>query len=286
MSEIVIIGNGPAALSAAIYGARGGASVTVLGAGTGSLHKADKIENYFGFADPITGEELLEIGKNQCLRLGVSFVEEEAVGVSFGEKLSIKTATGRELPGDATIIATGVSRKKAGIQGLESFEGSGVSYCAVCDGFFFRGKPVAVLGAGEYAVNEAEELLPIAGSVTILTNGVKLQGKLPAGAVLRQEKIAKLTGGMSLENVKFEDGSEIPAAGLFVALGTAGGADFAKKLGIETEGNKILVNEKMETNLPGVYAAGDCTGGWLQVAKAVHQGAIAGSEAVRFLRSK
>lgn len=284
MAQIVIIGNGPAGMSAAVYAARGGASTIVVGTGGGSLRKADKIENYFGLADPISGEDLLEAGKAQCLRLGVSFVEEEAVGIGFGRKLAVNTPSGKEIEGDAVIIATGISRKTPKIPGLESFEGSGVSYCAVCDGFFFRGRNVAVLGAGDYAIHEAEALLPIAGSVTLLTNGAPLTATPPDGVRLVETPVAALKGDGGLSAVELTDGTTLDIAGFFVALGTAGGADFAKKLGVATEGAAVLVDEKMSTNVPGIFAAGDCTGGWYQVAKAVYQGAVAGNEAVKYLR--
>lgn len=284
MSNIVIIGNGPAGLSAAIYAVRAGVDTMVIGAGNSSLLKADKVENFFGHPEPVTGSQLLKNGEEQCRNLGVVIVEDEAVGISFDDKLTVRTASGQSFPTDAIVLATGVSRKVPKIDGLEKFEGSGISYCAVCDGFFFRGKDVAVLGSGDYAANEAMELLPIAKSVTILTNGEALKPQLPNGVSLNTGTIKALRGENALEKVEFVDGTILTVAGLFIAMGTAGSADFAKKLGAETEGNKIIVDEKMATNVPGIYAAGDGTGGWYQVAKAVYQGAVAGSEAAKFLR--
>jgi thioredoxin reductase (NADPH) len=284
MSNIVIIGNGPAGLSAAIYAVRAGVDTIVVGAGNSSLLKAEKVENFFGHPEPISGSQLLKNGEDQCRNLGVALVEDEAVGISFGETLMVRTASGQSFPAEAIVLATGISRKVPKIDGLEKFEGGGISYCAVCDGFFFRGKDVAVLGSGDYAANEAMELLPIAKSVTILTNGESLKPQLPSGVTLNTGKIKALRGENTLEEVEFVDGTVLTVAGLFIAMGTAGSADFAKKLGAETEGNKIIVDEKMATNVPGIYAAGDGTGGWYQVAKAVYQGAVAGSEAAKFLR--
>lgn len=284
MPNIVIIGNGPAGLSAAIYAARAGMNTIVVGAGNSSLLKADKVENFFGHPEPISGSQLIKNGEDQCRNLGVVIVEDEAVGISFGEKLMVRTASGQSFPAEAIVLATGISRKVPKIDGLEKFEGSGISYCAVCDGFFFRGKDVAVLGSGDYAANEAMELLPIAKSVTILSNGEALKPALPNGVMLNTGKIKALRGENALETVDFDDGSSLAVAGVFIAMGTAGSADFAKKLGAETEGNKIIVDETMATNVPGIYAAGDGTGGWYQVAKAVYQGAVAGSEAAKFLR--
>jgi thioredoxin reductase (NADPH) len=284
MSNIVIIGNGPAGLSAAIYAARAGMNTIVVGSGKSSLLKADKIENFFGHPEPITGSQLLKNGEDQCRSLGVVIVEDEAVGISFGETLMVRTASGQSFPAEAIVLATGMTRNVPKIEGFEKFEGSGISFCAVCDGFFFRGKDVAVLGSGVYAANEAMELLPIAKSVTIMTNGEPLNPPLPNGVLLNTDKIKAFRGESALESVEFEDGSSLVVAGVFIAMGTAGSADFAKKLGAETEGNKIVVDEKMATNVPGIFAAGDGTGGWYQVAKAVYQGAVAGSEAAKFLR--
>lgn len=284
MSNVVIIGNGPAGLSAAIYAARAGMNTIVVGSGNSSLLKADKIENFFGHPEPITGSQLLKNGEEQCRSLGVAIVEDEAVGISFGETLLVRTASGQSFPAEAIVLATGISRKTPKIEGLEKFEGSGVSYCATCDGFFFKGKDVAVLGSGQYATNEAMELLPIASSVTILTNGEDLKPDLPNGVKLKTGKIKAFRGENTLTSIEFEDGGMLAVAGVFIAMGTAGSADFAKKLGAETEGNKIIVDEKMATNVPGIFAAGDGTGGWYQVAKAVYQGAVAGSEAAKFLR--
>lgn len=284
MPNVVIIGNGPAGLSAAIYAARAGMNTIVVGSGNSSLLKADKIENFFGHPEPITGSQLLKNGEEQCRNLGVAIVDDEAVGISYGETLLVRTASGQSFPAEAIVLATGISRRVPKIENLEKFEGSGVSYCAVCDGFFFRGKDVAVLGSGDYAANEAMELLPIAKSVTILTNGEALKPALPNGVGLKTEKIQGLRGEAALSAVDFTDGTSIPMDGVFIAMGTAGSADFAKKLGAETEGNKILVDDKMATNVPGIFAAGDGTGGWYQVAKAVYQGAVAGSEAAKFLR--
>jgi len=155
----------------------------------------------------------------------------------------------------------------------------------VCDGFFYRNKDVAVLGNGEYALSEAMELLPLVKSVAIITNGKELTAKIPDNINIITKEIEKFSGSDYLENILFKDGTELPVSGVFVALGTAGSADFAKKLGAITDGKNIAVDEKMATNIPGLYAAGDCAGGMFQIAKAVYEGAKAGTEVVKYLKN-
>ena len=283
MAKVIILGNGPAGISAALYTVRAGLDTTVLGKDGGALAKAEKIENYYGFPGGISGKALVEAGIAQAKELGVSFIEEEAVSLGFGESLFVKT-TQAQYPGDCIILATGTTRAAPRIAGLRDLEGKGVSYCAVCDAFFYRGRSVAVLGDGEYARNEVEELLPVVGSVTLLTNGKPPAVSFPAGVHIIETPIEALEGENQLESARFADGSSLPLDGIFIAVGVAGSADLAKKIGAVTEGNKIAVDENMQTNIPGLYAAGDCTGGMLQIAKAVHDGAVAGTAVVKALR--
>ena len=258
---------------------------TIIGSGLGALGKAEKIENYYGFAEPVDAKELVAAGIAQAKRAGVSYIEDEVVGIGFGQKLMVSTKTA-SYEADYVVLSTGASRSTPPIPGLRELEGHGVSYCAVCDAFFYRGKDVAVLGSGEYAMHEASELLPVVGSVTVLTNGAELTGVLPEGAKLDTRKITAFEGDGVVEKVTFEDGESLAISGVFVAVGVAGSTDLAKKLGAATEGNRILVDEKMATNVPGLYAAGDCTGGMLQIAKAVYQGAQAGTSIVAEIRKK
>jgi len=283
MSKVIIIGKGPAGVSCALYTVRAGIETLIIGNGTGALGKAEKIENYYGFSAPISGAELSAAGIEQARRLGAQIISEEVVGIVYDGAFTVKTHGG-EYRADSVVIATGSPRKTPKIKGIEEFEGCGVSYCAVCDAFFYRGKNVCVLGSGEYAISEASELLPIVGKVTILTNGDELTGEAPEGAEIVKIPVSELRGGDRLESVLLKDGSELATDGLFVAYGTAGSADLARKLGVFTEGNKISVNGDMETNIPGLFAAGDCTGGTLQVAKAVCDGAEAGMAAIKYLR--
>ena len=164
-------------------------------------------------------------------------------------------------------------------------EGHGVSYCATCDAFFYRGKDVAVLGNGEYALHEVQALLPVVKSVTLLTNGSPLTAQFPPEVTVHPEKIDAILGEERVTGVQLNSGGIVELSGVFVALGVAGSTALARKLGAEVDGNRIVVDPRtMQTTLPGLYAAGDCTGGLLQVAKAVYEGALAGTEAAKALR--
>ena len=149
MSNVIIIGNGPAGVSASLYTARAGVETTIIGSGLGALGKAEKIENYYGFAEPVDAKELVAAGIAQAKRAGVNYIEDEVVGIGFGQKLIVSTKT-NSYEADYVVLSTGASRSTPPIPGLRELEGHGVSYCAVCDAFFYRGKDVAVLGSGEY----------------------------------------------------------------------------------------------------------------------------------------
>lgn len=286
MTDILIIGSGPAGISAALYAARAGMDTLVVSSGQSALFKAHMIENYYGGSIP--GDELYEKGIAQAKELGIEIKEDQVVGLGFDGDF-IVTGEKSQYKAKSVIIATGSARKAPPLPGLSEFEGRGVSYCAVCDGFFHRGKNVAVLGSGTYALHEAMELSPIAESVTILTDGQVPEFSLPDSVTnisVDTGKIKELTGEELLSSVVFEDGKALDVSGVFVAIGTAGSSDLARKLGAVTEGTKIAVNGEMATNIPGLYAAGDCTPGMLQVAKAVYQGAEAATSAIKFVRSQ
>ena len=283
MPNIVIIGSGPAGVSAALYAARAGVETTVLTKGPGALDRAELIQNYYGFAEPISGAELERRGIEGAKALGVQFVTTEAVGLTYTDKLTVETLAG-DFPADAVILATGASRAAPHIPGLAGLEGHGVSYCATCDAFFYRGRDVAVLGSGEYALHEVQALLPVVKSVTLLTNGSPLTASFPPEVTVCPEKVNAILGEERVSGVELSGGKTVALSGVFVVLGVAGSTALARKLGAEVDGNRILVDEHMQTTLPGLYAAGDCTGGLLQVAKAVYEGALAGTEAAKALR--
>lgn len=283
MGRVIIIGTGPAGVSAALYTARAGVDTIMIGGGDSALNKTDEIENYYGFPEPVSGLELLERGEKQAERLGVKILHKEVVGLGFEEKLKVITDKD-SYDADSIVIATGSPRNVPKTEGLSDFEGSGVSYCAVCDAFFNRGKNVAVLGNGQYALNEVHDLLSVAASVTVLTDGMRPEAEFPENVFVRTEKIKRFAGESRIEKVVFEDDTQIDIFSVFIAYGTAGSADLARKLGIFTEGSRIKVDESMATNVPGVFAAGDCIGGMLQIAAAVYEGATAGTSAVKYIR--
>ena len=283
MPKIIIIGSGPAGVSAALYAVRAGADTTVLTKGPGALDRAEKIENYYGFAQPVSGAELERRSIENAKRLGAKFVAAEAVGLTYTDQLTVETLDG-DYPADAVILATGASRAAPRIPGLAGLEGHGVSYCAACDAFFYRGKDVAVLGSGEYALHEVQALLPVVKSVTLLTNGAPLTAQFPPEVKVLPQKVEAILGETVVTGVQLSGGETLAVSGVFVALGVAGSTALARKLGAEVDGSRIVVDEKMQTTVPGLYAAGDCTGGLLQVAKAVYEGALAATEAVKALR--
>ena len=283
MPKIIIIGSGPAGVSAALYAVRAGADTTVLTKGPGALDRAEKIENYYGFAQPVSGAELERRSIENAKRLGAKFVAAEAVGLTYTDQLTVETLGG-DYPADAVILAMGASRAAPRIPGFAGLEGHGVSWCAACDAFFYRGKDVAVLGSGEYALHEVQELLPVVKSVTLLTNGAPLTAQFPPEVRVLPQKVEAILGETVVTGVQLSGGETLAVSGVFAALGVAGSTALARKLGAEVDGSRIVVDEKMQTTVPGLYAAGDCTGGLLQVAKAVYEGAQAATEAVKALR--
>lgn len=285
MGKIVIVGSGPAGCSAALYAARAGMETTVISKGIGALQKAEQIQNYYGFEEGITGAELYRRGVAGAQAVGAEFVTAEVVGLDYAATLVVQTTAG-DYPADAVILATGTGRIAPKIAGLAEHEGRGVSYCATCDAFFYRGKTAAVLGTGEYALHEVQALLPLAGKVILCTNGEPLTAEFPAGMTVCTEKLEAIEGEETVTALRLAGGGLLPADGLFVALGVAGSAALARKLGAPVENGRIVVDEKMQTGIPGLFAAGDCTGGMLQVCKAVYEGALAATEAIKQIRGK
>ena len=285
MHDVIVIGKGPAGISASLYIKRANLSVLVIGKDIGALEKAQTIENYYGIT--ANGKEISEMGIQQAKTLQIPIKSEEVLSISYNQNIFTVQTNNEEYKSTAVLLATGTNRVVPNIKGLKEFEGKGISYCAVCDGFLYRGQEVAVLGSGEYALHEAQELTNVVKSVTILTNG-KTNTKLIESSndkiIINEKRIKEFSGEKIIKKVEFTDDTELQIRGVFVAEGVATSIDFARKLGARITQNKIMVNSKMETNVPGLYAAGDCTGGLLQISTAVAEGAIAGTEIIKFIR--
>ena len=287
MYDVIIVGGGPAGVSAGLYTKRANLNVLILYKDQSALEKTEWIENYYGFENGISGEDLYKTGIQQAKNLGIDVKKEEVMNIQMVENKQYIVMTEKERYTTKTIIlATGNKKNTPKIRGIKEFEGKGVSYCAICDGFFYRNRSVAVLGSGNYAIAETNELINIADNITILTNGKKAPEFRADNVKVDTKEIEEIEGTDKVEEVKFKDGTTIKTDGIFVAEGVAGSSEFAKKLGIITQKDKIVVNENMETNVKGIYACGDCTGGLLQVSKAVYEGAKAGLQAIKYIRKK
>lgn len=291
MFDSIIIGSGPAGITAGIYIARAGFKVLVISKSESTLDKAEKIENYYGFEKPISGKELKENGIKQAQNLGVQVLEKEVIAIKYAEDncyevILANQSVQEKYLAKTIVLATGVNRNKAKIKGIDEFEGRGISYCAICDAAFYKNKNVAVLGNGDYAIGEIEELLPVVQSVTMITNGEEPVEYRSEKVEINTKKIREFRGDKKIQEIEFEDDSRQNIDGIFIAQGVASSVDFAKKLGARIENNYISVNENMETTVPNIYACGDCTGGILQISKAVYQGTKAGIEVINKLKNK
>lgn len=297
MENIVIIGAGPAGISAALYAARGNMNPLVINNGIGALEKAEKIENYYGLEQPLSGKELYERGIVQAKALGVRILDAEVLGISGFDTFTVKTTAG-DFDTVSVILATGGKRSAPKIPGLKEFEGRGVSYCAVCDAFFYRGKEVAVVGNGDFALHEAEELRNVTQDVTIYTDGKEPEFSREHPIAVNTMKIQAIEGDdkvsgllmqsdTAAQDAEAPENSFYPADGVFVALGTAGSTEIARQMGAEiSDKGNIKTDEEMATTIPGLFAAGDCTGGLLQVSKAVYEGSMAAISAGKYVRHK
>lgn len=285
--DVIIVGSGPAGISASLYTKRANLKTLILTKRGGTLEKVGKIENYYGLEGTVNGKKLQEIGEKQAKDLGVEIKEEEVLQIEYDTNFIVKTLN-HIYEAKTVILATGTARKKGKIKGIRELEGKGVSYCAICDAFFFRGKNVGVIGSREYALHEAQTLLPIVNSVTMFTNGEEMVEKRVEGIQIEEKKIREIRGTECIEEIEFEDNTKRKIDGIFVAMGTASSSDLARKLGVKLDEKNIniIVNDKMETNLPGLYACGDCIGGTLQIAKAVYEGMVAGMSIIELIKKQ
>lgn len=291
-NDIVILGTGPAGLQAAIHAARRKVSVLLLGKQTKSSLYHAHVENFCCIFN-IAGEDMLRVGLDQALRFGSEIWEEDVLKVSqIGDLFEIKTESGRMIRCKSLIIATGAQRNKLGVPGEKELLGRGVSYCVECDANFFRGQDVAVVGGESAAVGGALTLLHDSKSVHLIFEKLDvvdvLQEEIQNSAAIFHEgtKVKEITGENEVEGLVLEDGSKIPVSGVFIELGAKGVMELATNLGVllNDDAKYIRTNKKQETNVPGVYAAGDICGPPWQMAKAVGEGCVAGLEAAGYAK--
>jgi len=303
MYDLVIIGNGPAGISAGIYAVRYGLDTLILEKDviSGQIASTDIVENYPGFSS-IAGMELMDKFKEHAENVGVVTEDGEVIDIkSNGDKKIIFTNEG-EIEAKAVIIATGANPRHIGVPGEEKFAGRGVSYCATCDGPFFRSKNVAVIGGGDSAITDALILSNLASKVYV----VHRRDELRATEVLQERAFSKnniefiwntvldkIVGDdnengvvkmVTLKNVKSNDKKEMAIDGVFIYVGIVPNTGFVDV--DKTQTGFIMTNDKMETSVEGIYAAGDCRVTPLrQVVTAVSDGAIAAASVHDFVKN-
>ena len=299
MYDVIILGAGPAGLTAGIYAARGGLNAVIVESKAvgGQAALTAEIENYPGF-ESVSGFELVSLIQAQCERLGVAFVYDNPVNVSLdGNIKSVETAYSGVLEARAVIIATGAMPRTLGLPRESALMGGGVSYCATCDGAFFKGKAVAVVGGGNTAAEDALYLEKFASSVTLIHRRDALRAdailakriaestvKVAWDSVVTQLNGENKLSSVTLKNVKTGELGDLPVSGLFVAVGQTPATEGLK--GVELDGGYIVTDEEMRTSLPGVFAAGDVRKKTLrQVVTATADGAIAAESAIKFLNT-
>lgn len=299
--KIIVIGSGPAGLTAALYAARGKLNPLVISGNQlgGQISITNEVENYPGFPDGTTGPELVELMQKQAERFGARIMIDEVTEVDFskGSPFYLKTH-GDEFEAESVIVTVGASPKRLGIPGEEDFIGRGVSFCATCDGFFFRDKDVLVIGGGDSAMEEALFLTKFVSRVRVIHR----RDELRAGEALKHraaenEKIEfvwdtvleEIQGNGKVEmvvvkNVKSEKTSNIEADGVFIFIGHYPNSSlFEGQLEMDDPGY-LITDEKMMTSVPGIFAAGEIQDPvYRQIATSVGQGCAASIMASRWL---
>jgi len=300
MEKVAIVGGGPAGLTAGIYTGRAQLEPLLLAGSLlgGQCILTHELENYPGFPDAISGQDLIELMQRQAERFDTRILYEEATGVDLSSSpLEVYTHE-HAYQARTLIIATGVSSRNLGVPGEAEFIGRGVSYCAVCDGFFYRGKRVAVVGGGDAAVKEALFLTRFAERVTIIHRRDRLRATpIVKQRALASEKIEflwdsvvreivgqQVVAGVRVENLKNGEVWTLPVDGVFVYIGSIPNTGFLRgALNLDEQGF-IVADGQGHTSRPGVFAAGDVRSGVLrQVSTAVGSGAVSAMEAEEYV---
>lgn len=302
MYDVIIIGAGPAGLTAGIYTGRARLKTLILEGGMigGNAAITDLIENYPGFPFGVNGPDLMDSFAKQAERFGAELVQEEVIAIENTPQGKKVVTTEREYMGRSLIVTVGAKRRELEVEGEKEFLGRGVSYCATCDGAFFRGVPVAVVGGGDTAVKEALYLADIASKVYMVhrregfrANPTSLDHLFAAENIeLKLNRVVKNISGSSLMNkvvlrnlVSGED-EELEVEGLFVSIGMVAAGDIIANL-VETRDGYIVTDGHMQTSVEGIFAAGDiCYKQFRQVATAVGDGALAGMTVTEYLKEK
>lgn len=298
--DVIIIGGGPAGLSAGIYTARSRLKSLLIEKEIigGKIVNAGLVENYPGFPEGINGYELTQLMHQQATRFGLKTLTAEVTGLKLSKKQKIVTTNEGDFTTKTIIIASGSKEQTLGVPGEQEFTGRGVSYCATCDAALFVGLPVAVLGGGNAAVYEALQLAKFASSVILVHRRQELRAtRIVQEQAFAEPKIRFLWNtvvesidgedtvkGLKLRNVLTGEKSSLEVAGVFVAVGFKPNTDYLKELLPLDEAGYIITNEKMETSIPGVLAAGDVRSNSIrQVVSAAGDGATAAIYAERYL---
>lgn len=300
--DVVIIGGGPGGLSAAQYTARAGLKTMVLdkSATAGALAYASKIENYPGLCTPMSGKELLDIFRRQAVDFGAEYVEAQVVGVQLGDEIKEILTMDGSYKGKSVIIATGSMGRKPTIRGEGEFLGRGVSYCAICDAAFYKGRTVCVIGESEEAVKEAGVLTGFAEKVYLIAPGKALKAD-PDHPALKEKNLEVMTGHMvkeivggetvekiQLMDTETKDEKEMAMDGIFVYLhGSKPVVDFLNFAVDISDDECILTNKMMESSIPGVFSAGDVTCTEVrQIVIAAAEGCVAALSAEKYVRHR
>ena len=292
-SDVIILGTGPAGLQAAIHAARRKVSVFVLGRPyKSSLYRAH-VENYCCLSG-VNGETLLSEGKKQAERSGATFLNEDVIEISREDPwFIVRSESGKQWQSRAIIFAMGISRNRLNIPGEKELQGHGVSYCVDCDANFFRDEPVAVIGCESAAVSGALTLMFYTDRVHLVCERLEvsdtLSQRMKESTVRLHEGLSakEILGETEVEGLILDDGNRLDVKGVFIELGAKGAIELVANLGIVLDAEfmrYIETNKKQETNIPGIYAAGDICGPPWQVAKAVGEGCVAGLEAASYVK--